>query len=254
MPVNIHLEGVWDDGAGQACSPCSHAQTLKFPKRADVLVDLTVKDLAGVLVDLTSDPTTAITLTARRQAVGADVVFPPRLAVIQPLLGDGRASITIPATDTASVEPGRYVFDVWMQRGGDQQPLMPVGAFELLPSAFQAQGSLPPGQLFVLTPPQLSATENNYGPANWLLAQIVRFLPAAGDSTMTGMVAEGLAQVVRSIVNVSDVDTLTLAHEDGGSSAANRFKLVGASDVVLGPGESATLFYDVILQRWTELS
>lgn len=251
MPVVTDMKGVWDNPAtSQACGGgCSgKAQSLRIPKRADVLLRLKVVDEAGAAVDL-SDPSVAITFTARRQAIGADVLFPPRIGVVTngP---NGEAQVAIPGSDTASVEPGRYTFDVWMQLLGDNQPLVPVGALLIEPTLFQQTGTLPPGVPLVITPPTLAVSQNDYGPTNWLPAKIVRLFPAVGGSTITGLLSSGLVDPIKTIINMSATENIVLADQSVLSAAANRFAVNGGGDFTMIPGTALTIFYDVILQRW----
>lgn len=48
--------------------------------------------------------------------------------------------------------------------------------------------------------------------------------------------------------------TVTLNHEDGAATAANRFSLPGQANVVLSAGDTLFIWYDPIISRWTILS
>lgn len=250
MPLNLDLQGVWDDSTGGVrCDPCRRPQTLKFPKRADVRVNLIVKNVAGEVLDLTADPTIAITLTARRQAIGADVIFPPRLAVLGVQPSTGIAYVDLASDDTSTVEPGRYAFDVWMEKGGEKQPLTELGALFLEPESFQGRGDFPPGLPLVITPPMLAATVNDYAPVNWLPAKYARLAPAAGGSALTGLRSAGLRDPGKALINLGP-DALTLVHESVLSVAENRFHLIGGLDIVVSPFQLVTVFDDDVLKRW----
>lgn len=142
MPVVHELTGVWDSQVTSQGSKRRQVPLLRIPRGADVLVELAVVDEAGAAVDL-SDPTTAITLTCRRQAIGADLVFPPRLAVVTDGPA-GLATIFIASADTQNLQPGLFAYDVWMQQQGDDQPLVPVGQLQLETTLFQTPGTYAP--------------------------------------------------------------------------------------------------------------
>lgn len=140
MPVSVRLQGVWDSGSSSACNTCCVTpKPLRLTKGADALLRVYVVDRAGAKVDL-SDPTTQITFTPRRQAVGSDLLFPARLAEV--VDGpNGIAEVRLTSADTRYVEPGVYVYDLWMTQLGDLQPLIPVGQLVMQPALYQAAGS-----------------------------------------------------------------------------------------------------------------
>lgn len=78
-----------------------------------------------------------------------------------------------------------------------------------------------------------------------------------GNQTITGIVPDDAGfpgGEIITILNVDTVDTLTIAHENASSTAANRFSLPGAVDVQIVPGGSFSLRYDGTSSRWRPFS
>ena len=110
---------------------------------------------------------------------------------------------------------------------------------ELLPSAH----ALPP-----LSPTTLGVNQNNYNPAGFDRAALVR-LSASGAVSISGFQANGTVQV-KLVGNVGAANNITLVHENAGSSAANRFNLKGAANFTMTPGTLIWLAYDTVSSRW----
>lgn len=97
----------------------------------------------------------------------------------------------------------------------------------------------------VVSPAALGASQNDWAPGN---GDVVR-TDASVNVDITGL-AGGAAGYHRRIVNISAANTITLKHEDAGSSAANRFIGTGGADLVLFPNDQATVWYDSTTSRW----
>lgn len=95
-----------------------------------------------------------------------------------------------------------------------------------------------------LSPAQLTTSVNNYTPGT---ARTLRLSSDAARS-VTGLVAGVDGQELR-IFNVGS-QTITLEHQDVGSTAANRFLCTSAADIVLAADEGAGLMYDSTSTRW----
>ena len=98
----------------------------------------------------------------------------------------------------------------------------------------------------------VSATINNWAlPATAPEGEkvVFRFDPTGAGTTLTGMEFANANQVIL-LVNISTTGTLTLAHEDTGSTAANRYKLEEDEDVVIGPNGMRLCWYDFTSARW----
>jgi hypothetical protein len=114
----------------------------------------------------------------------------------------------------------------------------------------QDNAAVAAGNVVVTLPPisslTLAATQNDY---QWPLGKAtLRLTGAAGGSTITGLAWPSSGRQVR-LVNVS-VAPITLAHQNTGSVAANRFLSPTAADVVLQSNGSATVEYDPGSSRW----
>lgn len=98
----------------------------------------------------------------------------------------------------------------------------------------------------------LSGSNNNVAIApNGNTTTMLRFSTNSSGSTISGMdattVSDGDWFIVR---NEATTGQLTLTNEDTNSLAANRFHIAGAVSLVLDPGGSAFVEYDVTLSRW----
>lgn len=126
-------------------------------------------------------------------------------------------------------------------------------------AAFQVEqfnpGKVP--QAFVLSGDisiSLTGNQNDWAPAGLAGASTIR-VDANGDYTITGITggADGRILIIQ---NVDSANTLTLANEDAGSAAANRFQLEGgtARDLVLKESNCAILQYDGTSSVWRLLA
>lgn len=97
----------------------------------------------------------------------------------------------------------------------------------------------------MLSPPTLSASQNDYAPSG-LSAATVLLLSASTNVSLSGLSA-GAAGRIFGVVNTG-ASSITLQHQNAGSSAANRFAL--GSDLVLTTDRSVMLLYDAAAQRW----
>ena len=108
--------------------------------------------------------------------------------------------------------------------------------------AFRLSGDISPASLGA------GGTTNDYAPAGLATASTIR-QDAAGAHTLNGLTGGSDGRRVQ-LFNISAANTITLAHENAGSTAANRFTLPGAANVAIGPLESVTLWYDITSSRW----
>ncbi len=92
----------------------------------------------------------------------------------------------------------------------------------------------------------------NYNPSGFSTATILRQDMSASGS-IGGLVpgaSPGSDQRVVVVHNLDTVFTLTLNHEDAGSTAANRLSLPSSANLVINPLDSVTLWYDTVAARW----
>jgi hypothetical protein len=101
----------------------------------------------------------------------------------------------------------------------------------------------------VLSPAQLTASQNNYNPTGLSTATVLR-LSTDASRNITGL-AGGAAGRIIVITNVGSND-IVLVDSSGSSSAANQFQL--DDDITLGADQSAVLQYDGTSSRWRALS
>ena len=89
-----------------------------------------------------------------------------------------------------------------------------------------------------------TGTLNDWSPGT--LTLVNRLVYTGGGVTINGLVAVTTYRVI-ALVNTT-ANTLSVAHEQGGSAAANRILTPTAATVVVG--YFAILLYDVAAQRW----
>ena len=129
----------------------------------------------------------------------------------------------------------------WDGTGFDQQS-SPVGLSD--------SGAFTGERRNVVTPPNLTAQQNNYNPTGFGTCGLLRII-MNGDQTITGFVAPTSGNNERFLlVNVDTSDVLTLAHENASSTAANRLDLPQGNNLLIRPGESCIVQYDSSSSRW----
>jgi hypothetical protein len=103
-----------------------------------------------------------------------------------------------------------------------------------------------------ISPPQLTANQNDYAPAGIAAASVVR-LDMNANINITGWAGSNVDGSVLIVENTTTTRTLILQHENAGSAAANRMLCPGAQDVQLQPLCSAVMIYDSTSARWRVL-
>lgn len=107
-----------------------------------------------------------------------------------------------------------------------------------------------PGE--IITPPIITANQNNYSPATVQLADTLR-LSSDASRNITGLVADvGLLPSTPqsrelTLFNVG-VQDIVLKNQDAASTAAYRFALV--ADITMSPNAGVILWYDATSSRW----
>jgi hypothetical protein len=96
-----------------------------------------------------------------------------------------------------------------------------------------------------ITPPALTADTHDYNPTGLNVAAVLR-LSADDAHALTGIAYQADGRLL-FLHNVG-ANAITLADEDNGSAAANRFALTG--DFTLSPDATVLIQYDAIADRW----
>lgn len=103
-----------------------------------------------------------------------------------------------------------------------------------------------------LTPPQITANEDNYAPAGITGASVLR-LSSDASRNITGMGVVSSDCLTYHIFNVGAFN-IVLKNEDVSSGATGRFLLHDSVDITLKPNSGITIMYDATSQRWRALS
>lgn len=103
-----------------------------------------------------------------------------------------------------------------------------------------------------ISPTQLTADQNDYAPTGIATAAVLR-LTSDATRSITG-ISGGSDGRLLIIHNVGTAQAIQLAHEDSGSTAANRFDCPGAGTVRIMPRSTVMLQYDSTSSRWRVLS
>lgn len=101
----------------------------------------------------------------------------------------------------------------------------------------------------IISPTAIGTNQNNYNPTSFSTCNVVRQSLTTGCA-LTGLAARSAGQRVR-IYNIStSANTLTLNHEDGASTADNRFICPNLANFALRAGGMALVWYDGTSTRW----
>lgn len=119
-------------------------------------------------------------------------------------------------------------------------------------SALVVDGQLNIGLNGISSPAQITSDQNNYTFGGVSTATHYRINSDATRS-ITGI---DVSQVVNRVLILTNTgsQTITLVHESGSSTAANRFTLAGAVDYSLTTGQTIKLIYDFTTSRWRKFS
>lgn len=110
------------------------------------------------------------------------------------------------------------------------------------------------------TPASMAVTENDYNAAGFLDVTTVRLTGNAANTVITGFVAPLAVPVggvaagqLKILINIA-APTITINHQDAGSTAANRVITSTGLAVVLTLDDSIILWYDSTTARWRQLT
>ncbi len=115
------------------------------------------------------------------------------------------------------------------------------------------------GNILDTTPVQeddvLSGTENNYALNDLNSADVLRVTLSGGDVDLTGIVAPSPSEnKILLIENADTSDILKIQHNDGGSTAANRFLCPDNSEFQVTRNSAVSISYDPTSSRWRLVS
>jgi hypothetical protein len=101
-----------------------------------------------------------------------------------------------------------------------------------------------------ITPAAITGTNNNYSPTG-LTSNTTIWQDLSAAATLTGLAA-GVDGSEVTIVNISTTaaNIITISHQSGSSTAANRFILPNATSWYIVNGGSATFKYNAAQSRW----
>ena len=97
--------------------------------------------------------------------------------------------------------------------------------------------------------PISGTTYNDYAP-DGIDAAVVLELEPTGSVTITGIKQYGRQRRLLGILNRDASATITIPHENTGSTARYRFDLPGGEDIVVGPKQALWCYYNIGSERW----
>jgi hypothetical protein len=99
----------------------------------------------------------------------------------------------------------------------------------------------------IISPTSLSSNQNDYAPTGFDTSTIVRL------TSSTGVIITGFTSTAsvleKKLINVGS-NSITLSHQDAGSSTTNRIIVPGGSNITMLSNDSIDIFYDSITARW----
>src|SRR4030095_1132922 len=98
-----------------------------------------------------------------------------------------------------------------------------------------------------ISPTQITSDQNNYGPTNLATSSVLRLDADSSFRTITGLAGGADGRII-TLRNIS-ANSILLANQNTGSTAANRFDF-GGVDVPLFPSRQIMLSYDSTSSRW----
>lgn len=132
-------------------------------------------------------------------------------------------------------------------RGADMaQDGATAGQVQVWGGSTWAPGTVGGGSPSVITPSEITSSQNNYAPTGWADSTLVRLSGDNGIRAINGFSAETSGEI-KVLVNVGSFP-LYLAPEHASSTAANRISYF--EEVFLMPGQSCQIYYDGTASRW----
>lgn len=97
----------------------------------------------------------------------------------------------------------------------------------------------------VLSPSALGTDQNDWNPG---VGDIIRLSASTTGIDITGMVLRN--EYTRVLINIGTANNVTLKHQSGSSTAANRFITSTGGDHIIPPSGTTTVLYDSVDSRW----
>jgi len=149
-----------------------------------------------------------------------------------------------------TIAPGKSVtllYDAAISRWRPKSVVLPFGALATLDRITTIDQNI--ALSGDITPPTITANQNDYNPAGLPTASVLR-LATDATRTLTGL-AGGADGRLLCIVNAGN-NGILLANEDTNSAPANRFSI--GANLTIAAGQSVMLLYDAVAARWRALS
>lgn len=130
----IDIIGVLEDGGPPSPSvPLNSRRQILVTKGANTMLRLRIVGRSGVVPDLSLDPASAAVLTVRKHS--GDTVA---LASVAGAKVPSRSACSFDFALTPAIfkplEPGRFVYDVWLTLNGVRDPVVPMSSLLLEPT------------------------------------------------------------------------------------------------------------------------
>lgn len=131
--MDLSAVGIYENGSEPRASflPENPRVALSIVQGATVLLTLTAYTVDGVLLD--TSPWTFYWAIRRTRT---DAIALKRAGTPVPYKGAGRVEFFLTASETARMKPGAHAYDIWMEAGGDFEPLIPFSPFQVEPSIY----------------------------------------------------------------------------------------------------------------------
>jgi hypothetical protein len=132
--TQITLTGVLDDGTQFGPEvPTRTGLTVKFARGETVKITLNLVTNAGLPVYLEAGDRLKLTWERRLGGFGCGTVI--KMVAIEALASSNKYEIALLPDDTKIAEPGRYLYDVWLEKaGGDRFQVVRVSDLQLMPA------------------------------------------------------------------------------------------------------------------------
>lgn len=114
-------------------------------------------------------------------------------------------------------------------------------------ASFIAEINAAIGALTIVTPPQITANQNNYNPTGLSTCQLLR-LSSDASRDITGIAALSVTRTM-VLMNVG-AQNIVLKNQSASSSAANQIACPGLADFTVNVGDAVTMLYDTTASLW----